>query len=164
MSIKKMAPSHRGKKASGSDLSYADSDRLADDFRRASKEAPGGNRRILLVDDEILIGTLTSEMLIDMGFEVTIESDSVRALEIFKQNPDSFDLVITDQSMPVLTGSELVNAMRKVRSDLPAIFCTGFAIDITDQDFGELGIAAICAKPFDFDLLMQAISKALPLV
>jgi len=125
------------------------------------KDISQRNRRILLVDDEVLIGTLTAEMLVDMGFQVLTESDSVKALATFRESPDNFDLIITDQSMPVLTGCELVAEIRKVRSDIPVVFCTGFAHDIKSEAYRDLNIAAVCSKPFEFDLLRQVVDQAL---
>lgn len=123
-----------------------------------------GNRRpqrILLVDDEELIGLLAGEMLSDMGFLVTVERDSVKALETFRADPEKFDLVITDQSMPGLTGCDLALAIRTVRQDIPIIFCTGFTVDMDLEENRDLNIAAVCTKPLEFDLFLQTINTAL---
>ncbi len=125
---------------------------------------PVHGRRILLVDDEVLVASLTAEMLDDMGFQVRVENDSASALETFKNRPDDFDLIITDQSMPVLTGADLIAEIRKVKSDIPIILCTGFIGDLKDQDMVDLKIAAMCQKPFAFDLLLQAVDQALTAV
>ncbi len=118
-------------------------------------------KRILLVDDEIMIGSLTSEMLLDMGYSVTTESDSRSALELFLQQPDDFDLIITDLSMPVLSGVDLVAEVRKQGSNIPVIFCTGFLQNLDSEDFFSLGVSAVCNKPFDFSVLTNAIDRAL---
>ncbi len=127
---------------------------------KASYAAENG-KRILLVDDEIMIGSLTSEMLIDMGYSVTTESDSRSALELFLQQPDDFDLIITDLSMPVLSGVDLVAEVRKQGSNIPVIFCTGFLQNLDSEDFFSLGVSAVCNKPFDFSVLTNAIDRAL---
>ena len=123
--------------------------------------AAENGKRILLVDDEIMIGSLTSEMLVDIGYSVTTESDSRSALQLFLQQPDDFDLIITDLSMPVLSGVDLVAEIRKQGSDIPVIFCTGFLHNLNSEDFLSLGVSAVCSKPFDFSVLTNAIDHAL---
>ena len=107
----------------------------------------GGNEQILLVDDEKAIVTMEKKMLERMGYKVTIETDSLKALDSFVDNPHMFDLVITDMTMPGMTGKELAMEMKKIRPEIPIIICTGFSHQINSQNCQELGLQGYILKP-----------------
>jgi PAS domain S-box-containing protein len=90
-----------------------------------SQESFSGRERILLVDDEEVLGALCKQGLQLLGYRVTARSDSQEALEEFQHRPQEFDLLITDLAMPGLSGVELTSRIRKIRPDLPAILITG---------------------------------------
>ena len=90
-------------------------------------ECTGGTERILIVDDEQGIVAVTKNMLECLGYQVLASTDSIEALEIFLEEPGGFDLIITDQTMPNMTGRELAERVKSVRSDIPVIICTGFS-------------------------------------
>src|SRR5262249_9215521 len=92
---------------------------------------PGGNARILFVDDEPTLTHMAAEMLMRLGYETTVYTSSVEALETFCRAPWQFDMVITDQTMPVMTGERLAQELRCIRPDMPIILCTGFSYTIT---------------------------------
>ena len=109
--------------------------------------APMGSERVLCVDDEIQIVMLLEQMLAKLGYRVTARTSSVEALEAFRAQPEAFDLVITDQTMPNLTGMALASRLLEIRPDLPIILCTGFSEVVGEEDARALGIRAYLMKP-----------------
>lgn len=108
-----------------------------------------GSGRILFVDDEISIIRMGKKMVKRMGYQVTAINDSIDALNLFKATPHNFDLVITDYTMPEMTGTQLAEAMMAIRPDIPVILCTGFNEQITEQVLEKMGIRHLLMKPFD---------------
>lgn len=111
------------------------------------KELPKGKEYILIVDDEISITKVIDRTLMQLGYSVTKRNNSIEAMELFKIKPNYFDLVITDMTMPNLTGDKLAKAMIAIRPDIPVILCTGYSKKITDQKALEIGIKALVHKP-----------------
>jgi CheY-like chemotaxis protein len=128
---------------------------------REIKNLHSGNERILLIDDEEMLAELGMEMLEDLGYKVTIQLDSVKALKVFNENPDNFDLVITDQTMPELTGSELAKKILQIRPDIPVILCTGYSNLIDEETAKELGIQAFLQKPLTQEVLADTVKGLL---
>jgi PAS domain S-box-containing protein len=122
---------------------------------------PKGSERILLVDDEPVITHMLERVLIRLGYTVTVFSSSIEALEVYKKSPDDFDLVITDMTMPEMTGAELTSKLLALRPDLPVILCTGFSETIDEAKAKSLGIRGYVMKPIDKRTLANAIRKAL---
>ncbi|MEJ2157425.1 MAG: PAS domain S-box protein, partial [Desulfobacteraceae bacterium] len=120
-----------------------------------------GTERILFVDDELSIAKMGSQMLERMGYSVTTRTSSVEALELFKVKPDAFDLVITDMTMPNLTGDKLAIELMKIRPDIPVILCTGYSRKIADETASEIGIKAFAYKPMVKADLAKTIRKVL---
>lgn len=120
-----------------------------------------GNERILFVDDEEMIAEMGTVMLNRLGYEVTAVSSSTEALELFQSNPAAFDLVITDQAMPDLSGYELSTELLKIRPELPIILCTGFSKKVNRKKALELGIREFVYKPLDRQKFSSAIRKVL---
>jgi len=102
--------------------------------------AVGGTERILLVDDEKPIVLMLRDMLEHLGYQVTSTTSSPEALEMFRKRPDYYQLVITDQTMPKLTGGELAKEILTFRPDIPIILCTGFSEIFTEELAREMGI------------------------
>jgi signal transduction histidine kinase/ActR/RegA family two-component response regulator len=106
-----------------------------------------GTERILFIDDEIALARLGKQMLEHFGYTVTISINPLKALDLFRQDPGQFDMVITDLTMPNLSGKELIAEMIKVRPDIPVIICSGHS-DLIDSDItDQKGIKAFLAKP-----------------
>ena len=122
---------------------------------------PGGNARILFVDDEPTLTHMAAEMLMRLDYDATVHTSSVEALETFRGAPWQFDLVITDQTMPLMTGERLVRELRRIRPDIPIILCTGFSHTMTASKAQELGIDAFLSKPLEFRDLGLAIQQVL---
>jgi len=108
---------------------------------------PRGSERILFVDDEEALAQLGHLLLTGLGYDVVTYTSSVEALEAFRAQPDRFDLVITDQTMPDMTGDVLVCALRQMRPDLPIIVCTGFSQRLMAGPAEAIDIDAVCLKP-----------------
>ena len=108
---------------------------------------PVGRESILFVDDEETIVRLGQELLTSLGYSVEVETHSPQALATFKQDPQRFDLVITDQTMPSMTGEMLSRELLRIRPDLPIILCTGFSHIMSAEKAKALGIQAYLMKP-----------------
>jgi len=120
-----------------------------------------GTERILIVDDEVPIAQLEKIMLERMGYDVVQRTSSKDALKAFMMNPGSFDLVISDMSMPRLTGIQLAKEIFNIRQDLPIIICTGFSEKITESIIKETGIKAILMKPVIKSKMAKMVRKVL---
>ena len=128
---------------------------------RIPEVIPGGNERILFVDDEATIVELGSAMLTSLGYQVTSRTSSIEALEAFRVSPYSFDLVITDMTMPNMRGDQLSAELLKIRSDIPIILCTGFSELISEEKAKNLGIRQLAMKPISKRDIAVTIKDAL---
>jgi PAS domain S-box-containing protein len=120
-----------------------------------------GTERILFVDDEKAIVDLGREMLGNLGYTVTTKTDSLEALKLFRSHPDQFDLVITDMTMPNMTGARLSKEIMETCPDMPIILCTGFSELITEGNAKEMGIRGFVMKPFVKSELVQLMRRLL---
>jgi signal transduction histidine kinase/ActR/RegA family two-component response regulator len=136
-------------------------EKSAVDLPVAQEEVPGGRERILLVDDEVAIVKLVKRILEGLGYSVVGVSDSTEALELFRQEPDRFDLVITDQIMPIMTGRRLTRELFRIRNDIPVILVTGMSEQVTPERSAELGIREVLMKPWTTLELSRAIRRVL---
>jgi len=137
-----------------------------------SSEAPGqiealeekanlvsGNGRILVVDDERMLGKVISQMLSYLGYEVTSFISPVEALDSFKNNPEDFDLLITDQTMPGLSGTEFAEEAKNLRDDVPIILCSGSSEDFEIEDIEGTMADSFLKKPISFENLSKEVAK-----
>ncbi|MBM3223700.1 MAG: response regulator [Candidatus Tectomicrobia bacterium] len=122
---------------------------------------PRGDERILFVDDEAALARMGQELLERLGYQVVTYTSSVEALEAFRAEPQRFDLVITDQTMPQLPGDVLATELRRLRPELPIILCTGLSYSITAERAQALGIAAFLMKPLVIRDLAVTIRQVL---
>jgi signal transduction histidine kinase len=106
-----------------------------------------GTERILLIDDEEQIVSMERQMLENLGYQVTSRTDSGEALKEFSKHPENYDLVITDMTMPRMSGDELAKKLLDIKPDIPVILCTGFNEDITEEKALEMGIQKFIMKP-----------------
>ncbi|MDH5518165.1 MAG: transporter substrate-binding domain-containing protein [Gammaproteobacteria bacterium] len=116
-----------------------------------------GNRRILIIDDEKNILNLLEAVFTSKDYEVALFDNSQLALAAFKASPNNFDAVITDQTMPNLTGKEVSQEILSIRPELPIILCTGFSEHIDEKSAKEIGIRAFLRKPVKNSTLLKTI-------
>ncbi len=120
-----------------------------------------GHQRLLLVDDEPAITLVTAKLLARLGFSVTAFNSPLRAWNAFRETPDSFDIVLTDFTMPQMTGTELARRIRDLRPALPILLATGYQNPIDPAELARLGIRQILEKPFDSTSLANALRLAM---
>ncbi len=106
-----------------------------------------GDEHILLVDDEKVVVDVVQQMLERLGYQVTVRTSSIEALEVFRASKDKFDLVITDLTMPNMTGDKLAGELMNIRPDIPIIICTGFSEKMSKERAEALGIKGLLMKP-----------------
>jgi signal transduction histidine kinase/DNA-binding NarL/FixJ family response regulator len=119
------------------------------------------NGLILLVDDEEIIVDVTTQTLERMGYKIIGKTSSLEALEIFREEPNRFDMVITDHRMPKLTGTQFAQKLIDIRADIPIVLCTGFSEDIGPEEAKKLGIREYMMKPVTGKQLAQTIETIL---
>jgi signal transduction histidine kinase/ActR/RegA family two-component response regulator len=122
---------------------------------------PRGAEKILLVDDDDSVLMITSKLIEELGYQVTMISESSKALTLFRDQPEHFDLVITDQTMPRLSGTELARKMREIRPRIPIILFTGFSSTVNEENKSLYGISELLLKPVNRIEFAQAIRRAL---
>ncbi len=128
-----------------------------EEIRPTSRSGHSGSARILLVDDEEELVRVEKKVLERRGYSVTAITSSTKALDLFRAQPDEFDIVLTDQTMPEMTGLRLSEELLKIRPDLPIILATGFSEAITPEALEEIGIRACIMKPFSANDAEQQI-------
>lgn len=131
------------------------------DKSRVTEFLPRGNERILIIDDEPSILKICSRLLERQGYTITTENDSERALARFTETPDAYDLVLTDVTMPKLTGDQLARKLLSIRPGIPIILCTGYTKLISKEQALEMGIYALINKPVVRNQLVTEIRNAL---
>jgi len=122
---------------------------------------PTGNEKILFVDDVEAVTKMAGQMLERLGYKVTTCIDSHTALKTFKLDPDKFDLIITDQTMPNMSGAELAIEMLKIKPKIPIIICTGYSKKIDAESAKKIGIKEFLFKPLEKRKLAETIRKVL---
>ncbi|MBF0303283.1 MAG: transporter substrate-binding domain-containing protein [Desulfamplus sp.] len=132
-----------------------------DNSFETQKEIIKGTGRVLLVDDEKSVAEMEKKMLERIGYEVVSSVSSIEALEVFRTNPNKFDLVITDMTMPVMEGDKLAAEMIKIRPDIPILLCTGFSHKISQEKVDAIGIKGILMKPVIMKDLAEKIRTVL---
>lgn len=128
---------------------------------KPDQPCPTGKERILIVDDEEVVAAVGCDMLGFLGYDATSVGKSLDALKLIQSDPARFQLVITDMTMPNLTGMDLAAAMRQVRPDLPVLLCTGFASPEIRERAKSVGIRQVINKPFVLDELARSVRSAL---
>ena len=119
------------------------------------------NQRILLIDDEAMLAAVGHDLLESLEYEVVAETSVHRALNIFRESPDKFDLVITDMTMPHMNGLDFAAEIRKIHRDIPIILCTGYSDSLSESAAKSVGIHEILTKPLTRARISEAVQKAL---
>ena len=122
---------------------------------------PMGQERILFVDDEQPLVEIGKQMLERLGYTVDTRTSSIEALELFKTQPNRFDLVITDIVMPNMTGEKLAEKLLDIRADIPIILCTGYSEKFTRRQASDMGIQSFLMKPLVMRDLASTVRQAL---
>jgi signal transduction histidine kinase len=121
----------------------------------------GGSERILFVDDEKMIVDIGQQALQRLGYDVVSRTSPIEALELFKAKPDFFDLVITDKTMPGMTGDAFAKELMNIRPNVPVIICTGYSQAVDNERARKIGIKAFVMKPILINELASAVRKVL---
>lgn len=130
--------------------------------KKDSPDVPDrGSEKIMVIDDENAIVEILRQMLGSLGYNVTATTNPYEALEMFSAHPDQFDLIVSDLTMPQLTGDRLAKEMLAVRSDIPVVVCTGFNSALTEDRAREIGIRKVLLKPVTRKQMTQAIREVL---
>ena len=119
-----------------------------------------GSEKILFVDDEESMIKMGQQILGRLGYKPEIRANPVEALELFRSDPDLFDLVITDMTMPQMSGDKLAKEILNIRPDMPVILCTGFSEKVNEESAKEMGISAFVLKP----IVMRDIAHTIRMV
>ncbi len=120
-----------------------------------------GRERILLVDDEEAQGQSIQNMLERLGYRVVLKTESWEALSLFREDPRVFDLMITDQTMPQITGISLAEEVMGIRPDMPVVLCTGFSDAVDAERAHAVGIRQFLMKPFSIGDMAETVRRAL---
>ncbi|MFT5728037.1 MAG: PAS domain S-box-containing protein [Desulforhopalus sp.] len=120
-----------------------------------------GNETLLIIDDEQMIVDMNKMLFTQLGYKVVATTDSMEGLKLFTAGPDDFDLVITDQTMPKLTGEELAGKMLELQPDIPIILCTGYSERMSEARCQEMGIAQLVSKPVDIVYISRLVRQEL---
>ena len=131
------------------------------DSDKSSKKPLKGHEHILFVDDEPEITFMCKKMLENLGYKVSIQSDSQSALNEFKKNPTRYSLLVTDQNMPNILGTELASRMRKIQPGLKVMIITGYAENLSEEVLVKHGISEVILKPMILDDFSKAIRRVL---
>ncbi len=121
----------------------------------------GGRERILFIDDEDMLVELNKQRLTKLGYHVATTTSSIEALRLFREAPDNFDLIITDQTMPNLTGIDLAAELLRIKPDTRIILCTGHSDKVSEEAAQKAGIKLFLMKPIDRREMADAVRKAL---
>lgn len=122
---------------------------------------PRGSERILFVDDESMLARLGKITLETLGYQATSTSSANEALEMFSRNPDGYDLIISDQSMPGMSGAQLAQELMHIRPDIPIVLCTGYSDSVDADKAKALGVKAFLQKPIEQKTLAVTIREIL---
>ncbi len=122
---------------------------------------PIGNERILFVDDEPSLVHIGKQILEPLGYKIEARTSSLEALELFKVKSEKFDLVITDMTMPKMTGDDLAREILKIRTNIPIILCTGYSKKISEGKAEALGVRALVMKPIVAEQLATIVRRVL---
>jgi PAS domain S-box-containing protein len=124
-------------------------------------QVPRGSEHVLFVDDEQMMVEMGQALLERLGYWVTVNTSPEKALEIFRKDPYGFDLLITDQTMPKMTGMQLAKELLRIRPDMPIVLCTGYSKIISEEDVKAVGIREFAMKPLEMKKMAEIIRRVL---
>jgi CheY-like chemotaxis protein len=132
-----------------------------DSDAQPEEEIPGGSERVLLVDDEIELTETAKKILERLGYEVVGKSSSMEALSLFKKAPFHFDIIISDLTMPHMTGIQLAREIKRVRTDIPIVLLSGYNLDMTAEQIKAFGVSDFISKPISRNKLARIVRRVL---
>ncbi len=124
-------------------------------------EWPQGKGNVLFVDDEDVLARWGEQVLTHLGYTVITKTNPHEAVELFHKHPDQFDVVVTDQTMPTMSGEALATALREIRHDIPIVLCTGFSHTMSEEKANQLGLKGFLMKPVNGALLAKTLQEVL---
>jgi CheY-like chemotaxis protein len=127
----------------------------------STEDWPKGTARVLFVDDEEMLARWGEQLLSHLGYTVVTKTNPHEAVELFRTQADQFDLVMTDQTMPTMSGDAFTRALLGIRRDIPIILCTGFSHIMTSEKAAQLGLSAFLMKPVNAAALAHTVKKVL---
>lgn len=142
-------------------LPVTDKEPSAEPGEDQDQPVQGGTERILFVDDDDILVDIGEKILTKLGYRVVTTTNCIEAMEMFRSDPNQFDLVITDQTMPHMTGTRLSGKLKAIRPDIPVILCTGFSEDINEENYKTLGISGFAMKPLALKKIAGTIRHVL---
>jgi CheY-like chemotaxis protein len=128
---------------------------------KIAQPAPTGGERILFIDDEPELVALSRQILERLGYQVVTKTNGIDALKEFREKPNHFDVVVTDMTMPKMTGEKLAQELIRIRPEIPIILCTGFNEQINEQKAKAIGIIAFLMKPLTVNQLAKTVRTVL---
>lgn len=126
-----------------------------------AEEWPKGTGRILYVDDEEMLAKWGEQLLTHVGYAVVATTNPHEAMDLFRKEPDQFDLIVTDQTMPAMSGEAFAKELLKIRQDIPIILCSGFSHNMTAEKAAQLGLSAFLMKPVNAADLAHIVKKVI---
>ncbi|MFC1885653.1 response regulator [Thermodesulfobacteriota bacterium] len=148
-------------KGSSFEIYFPTVDEKALERREILSPIPRGSERLLFVDDEKSLVDIGLKMLQELGYQVSAKTSSIKALELFRIQSDQFDLIITDMTMPHMTGMQLAENIKQIRPEIPIIILTGFSEAISKEKTEAIGINSVLIKPVTREVIARKIREAL---
>ena len=136
-------------------------EKMVEEEKKPDGEIKGGSESILFVDDEPAIVDLNHQRLERLGYQVKSIQKPEEALDWFKADPDQFDVIITDMTMPQMTGDRLTKEILKIRPEMPVIICTGYSERMSEKDAEGLGVRKYLEKPIGLRNMALALREVL---
>jgi CheY-like chemotaxis protein len=124
-------------------------------------EWPKGRGNVLFVDDEEVLARWGEQILTHLGYAVVTKTNAHEAVELFQKRPDQFDVVVTDQTMPMMSGEAFARVLLEIRHDIPIVLCTGFSHTMSADKANQLGLKGFLMKPVNGAVLAKTLQKVL---
>ena len=124
-------------------------------------EWPQGKGKVLFVDDEEVLARWGEQVLTHLGYTVVTKTNPHEAIALFQSQPGQFDVVVTDQTMPTMSGEAFARALLKIREDIPVVLCTGFSHTMSAEKANQLGLKGFLMKPVNGAVLAKTLQEVL---
>jgi PAS domain S-box-containing protein len=135
--------------------------KVENELENIDQSVPTGNELIMFVDDEAPMVKAGEQVLKRLGYQVDVKTSAVEALAAFRERPDKYDLIMTDMTMPAMTGDNLARALMNIRPNIPVIICTGYSHQMDEEKALAMGIKAFVMKPFAIKDIAETVRRVL---